>query len=142
MPTSKAEATWEGGLKSGSGRFVAGSGTFDGTYTFPTRFEGAEGTNPEELIAAAHASCFSMALSGALEAAGTPPKRITTKAACTIEKQEGGFRIVRMELKCKGVVEGIDAAGFAKTAEAAKKGCPVSQALEGNVEITVEAELQ
>lgn len=141
MPTSKAEATWEGGLKSGTGRFAASSGAFTGNYTFSTRFEDASGTNPEELIAAALASCFSMAFAGALEAGGTPPTSITTKAACTVEKVEGGFRIKRIELNCNGVVDGLDQAGFAKTAESAKKGCPVSQALEGNVEIVLKAEL-
>src|SRR5713101_1997098 len=125
--TSTATAVWEGKLKDGKGTFKAGSGAFGGNYTFATRFEGAKGTNPEELIAAAHAACLSMALSGALEAAGTPATRLSTKAA--------GFRITRMRLEVRGEVPGIDQAAFSKAAEAAKDGCPVSGALKGNVQI-------
>src|SRR3954452_2543475 len=98
MATSSASAVWEGGLKSGRGHFNAGSGSFQGDYSFPTRFEGAKGTNPEELIAAAHAACLSMALAAGLERAGTPPTRITTKASCTLEKVGDGFKITVMQL--------------------------------------------
>src|SRR5919107_5812404 len=97
MPTSNATAVWEGGLK-GRGHFKAGSGAFEGDYSFPTRFEGARGTNPEELIAAAHAACLSMALSAGLEKSGTPATRISTKASCTIEKAGDGFKITKMRL--------------------------------------------
>ena len=142
MTTSNAEATWEGGLKSGKGRFSAGSGAFSGSYSFPTRFEGAAGTNPEELIAAAHSACLSMALAGGLEAAGKPPTRITTRAACTVDNVGGGFRITRMRLEIRGVVPGMDQATFHKAAQDAKEGCPVSQALAGNVAVELDAKLE
>ena len=136
MNTSSATATWEGGLRAGQGQFKGKSGMIQGTYSFPTRFEGAKGTNPEELIAAAHASCLSMALSAGLEQAGTPPTRITT-----IDKVGDGFRITRMRLEVRGEVPGMDQASFAKAAEAAKEGCPVSQALKGNVPFELDARL-
>ncbi len=142
MPASTASATWEGGLKSGKGKFEAGSGAFSGAYSFPTRFEGAKGTNPEELIAAAHASCLSMALSAGLERAGTAPTRISTTATCTLEPAEGGFRITRMKLAVRGVVPGLDQAGFAEAAEGAKNNCPVSNALKGNVAFELDAKLE
>ena len=142
MPTSSASAGWEGGLKSGRGNFRAGSGAFEGAYSFPTRFEGARGTNPEELIAAAHAACLSMALSAGLEKSGTPASRIATKASCTIDKVGEGFKITRMQLEVRGKVPGLDQAGFAKAADAAKKGCPVSGALQGNVPIEMDARLE
>lgn len=141
MTTSSATAVWEGGLRNGRGQFNAKSGSFQGSYSFPTRFEGAKGTNPEELIAAAHASCLSMALSGVLEKAGTPPTRITTSASCTIDKAGEGFRITRMRLEVRGEVPGADQAAFAKAAEAASEGCPVSQALKGNVDFELDARL-
>jgi osmotically inducible protein OsmC len=142
MPTSNASAVWEGGLKTGRGHFKAGSGAFEGDYSFPTRFEGAKGTNPEELIAAAHAACLSMALSAGLEKTGTPATRISTKASCTIEKAGDGFKITKMRLEVRGAVPGLDQAGFAKAAEAAKKGCPVSGALQGNVQLDLDARLE
>lgn len=142
MTTSNASAVWEGGLKTGRGHFKAGSAAFEADYSFPTRFEGARGTNPEELIAAAHAACFSMALSGGLEKSGTPPTRVSTKAACTIEKAGDGFKITKMRLEVTGKVPGIDQAAFAQAAEAAKKGCPVSGALEGNVQVEMAARLE
>jgi osmotically inducible protein OsmC len=142
MPTSNASAVWEGGLKTGKGRFKSASGAFEGDYSFPTRFEGARGTNPEELIAAAHAACLSMALSAELEKSGKPATRITTKASCTIEKVGDGFKITRMQLEVRGKVPGLDQSGFAKAADAAKKGCPVSGALEGNVRIDLDARLE
>lgn len=142
MPTSSAEAVWEGVLRSGRGRFKAGSGAFEGDYSFATRFEGARGTNPEELIAAAHAACLSMALSAGLEKAGTPATRITTRAACTVEKVGEGFKITRMRLEVRGKVPGVDQAAFAKAAEAAKQGCPVSTALQGNVKLELDARLE
>jgi osmotically inducible protein OsmC len=142
MATSKASAVWEGGLRGGKGSFTGASGAIGGDYSFRTRFEGAPGTNPEELIAAAHASCLSMALSAGLEAAGTPPTRIATSAACTIEKVGDGFRITGMKLDVRGVVKGLDEAGFAKAAESAKNGCPVSQALMNNVPMQLDARLE
>ncbi|HEU4827719.1 MAG TPA: OsmC family protein [Gemmatimonadales bacterium] len=141
MTTSKADAVWEGGLKTGKGQYTAGSGAFSGKYSFPSRFESAPGTNPEELIAAAHASCLSMALAGAIEAAGKTPTRINTSAACTIEKVDGGFKITKMKLTVRGTVPGMDQAEFRTAAESAGKGCPVSRALEGNVAVEVDARL-
>jgi len=141
MTTSTASAVWEGGLRAGRGHFSAGSGAFAGDYSFPTRFESAKGTNPEELIAAAHAACLSMALSGGLERAGTPATRISTTASCTIEKVGDGFRITRMRLEVRGQVPGIDEAGFQAAARSAKDGCPVSQALQGNVQLELDARL-
>ncbi len=142
MPTSNATAVWNGKLKDGNGHYAAGSGAFQGDYTFATRFEGKKGTNPEELIAAAHAACFSMALSAGLERAGTPATKITTKAACTIETVGGGPKISKMRLETRGVVPGIDQAAFTKAAETAKDGCPVSGALKGNVALELDARLE
>jgi lipoyl-dependent peroxiredoxin len=141
MPTSTANAVWEGGLKNGNGKFTAKSGAFQGNYNFGTRFEGEKGTNPEELIAAAHAACLSMALAAGLEAGGTPATRIATTAKCTVEKVGDGFRITKMRLEVRGEVPGIDAAKFVKAAEAARDGCPVSQALKGNVQFDLDARL-
>jgi osmotically inducible protein OsmC len=137
MTTSRATAVWEGGLKGGKGTFKAGSAAFAGAYTFATRFESAKGTNPEELIAAAHAACLSMALSADLEKAGTPATRIETSAACTID----AGRIQKMELSVRGTVPGLDQAGFQKAAEGAKENCPVSKALKGNVQFVLDAKL-
>ncbi len=131
MPTSHATAMWEGKLRDGKGVFKAGSGAFQGPYSFGTRFEGAKGTNPEELIAAAHAACFSMALSAGLEKAGTPVTRVETRAACTLEMIEGAPQITRIALTVRGKVPGIDQAAFSKAAESAKVNCPVSKALAG-----------
>jgi osmotically inducible protein OsmC len=141
MTTSSSSAIWEGGLKSGRGHFAADSGAFQGDYSFTTRFEGAKGTNPEELLAAAHAACLSMALAAGLEGGGTPPRRITTKASCTIDKVGDGFKITRMRLEVRGEVPGVDQAGFVKAAEAAKEGCPVSNAFKGNLQLELDARL-
>lgn len=141
MPTSHASAVWEGKLKDGKGTFKAGSSAFSGPYTFATRFEGKQGTNPEELIAAAHAACLSMALSAGLEKAGKPATRIQTDAACTMEMVAGTPTITKMELKVRGRVSGLDQAGFQKAAEEAKNGCPVSRALKGIPQITLDAKL-
>src|SRR5258706_15307849 len=108
--TSRATAMWEGKLKDGRGNFKAASGAFKGAYSFATRFEGAKGTTPEELIAAAHAACFSMALSAGLEKAGRPASQIATKATCTLEMLGGGPKISRMRLEVRGKVPGIDQA--------------------------------
>lgn len=141
MPTSTASAVWEGGLRQGRGHFAAGSQAFEADYSFLTRFEGAQGTNPEELIAAAHAACFSMALSGVLEKAGTRPTRISTTARCTVEKVGDGFKITKVRLETRGEAPGIDQTQFAQAAEAAKEGCPVSGALRGNVLLELDARL-
>jgi len=139
MTISTASATWQGGLKGGNGSFQAASGAFKGPYTFATRFEGAKGTNPEELLAAAHAACFSMALSAGLEKGGTTPRSITTTAVVTMGSAGGGPRITTIKLTVKGQVPGIDQAGFAKAAEVAKEGCPVSQLFKGNVAVELDA---
>ncbi len=141
MTTSTASAVWEGVLRTGRGHFTAGSGAFSGDYSFRTRFEGEKGTNPEELIAAAHAACLSMALAAGLDAAKTPATRISTSAACTIEKAGDGFRITKMRLEVRGQVPGLDDAGFKAAAEKAKDGCPVSQALKDNVAMELDARL-
>lgn len=142
MPTSNAAAVWEGKFRDGTGHYTAASGAFKGEYTFATRFEGARGTTPEELIAAAHASCLSMALAAGLDKAGTPATRIATDAACTLEKGEAGFRITQIALTVRGRVPGVDQAGFAKAAQAAKDGCPVSNLFKGNAAITLAATLE
>ncbi|HEX9705367.1 MAG TPA: OsmC family protein [Gemmatimonadales bacterium] len=142
MRTSQATAVWEGKLKDGKGSFKAGSGAFAGSYSFATRFESATGTNPEELIATAHAACYSMALSADLEKVGTPATRVETRAACTIDTVDGAPKITRMELTVRGKVPGVDQAGFQKAAEGAKENCPVSKALKGNVDIRLEARLE
>src|SRR3989454_5807765 len=131
MPTSQATAGWEGKLKDGKGDFKAASSSFSGPYTFATRFEGKKGTNPEELIAAAHAACFSMALSAGLEKAGKPVTRVETTAACTLEMVDGAPKITKMELKVQGRGPGLDQAGFQKAAREGKRGGPVSKALAG-----------
>lgn len=141
MPTRNASATWEGGLAKGKGSFSGESGAINGAYSFGTRFGDQKGTNPEELLAAAEAACFSMALSGDLEKNGTPPTRIETRAACTVEKAGEGFRITAMKLDVRAEVPNIDAAAFRKVAEATKTGCPVSRALAG-VKIEMTARLQ
>ena len=142
MTTSRASAVWEGKLKDGKGNFKAGSGAFSGNYSFRTRFEGAPGTNPEELIAAAEAACFSMALAAGLEQGGNPATRVETTAACTIDKAGAGFKITTLDLTVRAKVPGIDAAKFQQAAQAAKEGCPVSGALKGNVQIKLDAKLE
>jgi len=142
MPRSIASAAWHGGLKDGNGTYSAGSGAFTGEYSFPSRFTDAGGTNPEELIAAAHAACLSMALAAGLERNGTPATRIATQATCTIEKGDAGFRITKMQLDVTGNVPGIDQAAFEEAAAGAKEGCPVSNALKGNLAISLNATLE
>lgn len=141
MATSNAVATWEGILKEGKGTFKAQSGAFSGAFSFGTRFEGKKGTNPEELLAAAHAGCFSMALSSALEKAGHPATRIETRAAVTIEMVDGAPKVTKSDLDVRGKVEGIDQAAFQQAAEGAKKNCPISKAIQNNVAITMQAKL-
>jgi len=141
MPTRNAEATWEGGLQGGNGSFKGESGAISGSYSFGSRFGDAGGTNPEELLAAAEAACFSMALSLGLEKAGFTPERVHTQAACTIEKQGEGFTITTMRLRTRVRAPGIDEAQFQEIAEGTKNGCPVSRALQG-VDIQLQAELE
>jgi len=140
MPVRQAKAVWEGGLKDGHGTVALGSGAFEGRYSFGSRFEEAGGTNPEELIGAAHAGCFSMALAAGLGRAGHQPKRVATAAKVHLEKVGEGFKITRIELACEAEVPSIDDAAFQEAARKAKEGCPVSQAL-GGVEITLQAHL-
>lgn len=142
MPVRNASAVWEGGLRGGKGTYKSESGFVAGSYGFGSRFEEAKGSNPEELIAAAHASCLSMALSGGLERAGKTPTRIETRAACTVERVGDAFRITKMKLVVRGKVPGLDQVGFAKAAEDAKNGCPVSNALKGNVAFELDAALE
>jgi osmotically inducible protein OsmC len=140
MPVRTAEARWEGNLKKGKGTVKLGSGAFEGSYSFGSRFEKAPGTNPEELIGAAHAGCFSMAFSMILELAGFTADSIHTTARVTIDKAGDGFKITTIELETECKVPGIDEKTFKEKADAAKKGCPVSMALTG-VDITLKARL-
>ena len=140
MPVREAEAVWEGSLQDGKGTMKMASGAYEGAYSFSSRFEEGTGTNPEELIAAAHAGCFSMALSGGLSRAGHPPARVQTTAGVHLEKGEAGFSITRIHLRTEAEVPGIDDAAFQEQAETAKKNCPVSRLLTG-AEITLDATL-
>ncbi len=136
----KASAVWQGGIKDGKGSITTASGVLSASpYSFSTRFEGAPGTNPEELIAAAHAGCFSMALSLMLGEAGIQPQRIDTEAAVTLEKTEGGFAITKVHLEVSVRAPGADRAKFDAAAAKAKAGCPVSKLL--NAAITMNAKL-
>jgi lipoyl-dependent peroxiredoxin len=142
MPTRKAEATWTGSMKEGSGTVSVETGVLKNqAIDWKSRFETGAATNPEELLGAAHASCFSMALSGALSRNNTPPERIHTKAAVTIEVGPSGSNITRIDLVTRAKVAGVDAAKFLELAEATSKGCPVSKALKA-VEITLDAKLE
>lgn len=129
MAIRKASAVWEGSLREGKGTMRLGSGAFEGAYSFSTRFEEAPGTNPEELIGAAHAGCFSMAFSGNLGRAGFTPDYVRTTADVHLEKVDSGFKITRIVLHMEAKVPGLDEKTFREQAEAAKNGCPVSQAL-------------
>src|SRR2546425_9958306 len=143
-PSSRADVTWEGDLLSGKGVVSAGtSRAFSALpVTWASRNEATIGkTNPEELIAAAHASCFAMALSFGLAGAGKPPRKLEVSATVTFDKVEAGWRVTSSALTVRADVPGMDTAGFRKAAEAAKDGCPVSQALKGNVKLSLEATL-
>jgi osmotically inducible protein OsmC len=140
MPTKNASAVWTGGLKGGSGSFKGATG-ITGAYTFASRFETAQGTNPEELLAAAEASCFSMALSGALEKNGTVATKIETSAACTVEKVADKMTITTMALTVKVAAPGLDGAALERIANETKAGCPISRALNPSVVVTVKASL-
>jgi osmotically inducible protein OsmC len=140
MPIRNAQAEWRGTLKDGHGKMQFGSGAYEGAYTFASRFEEGNGTNPEELIAAAHAGCFSMSLASGLAKGGFPADRISTRCEVRLNKLEAGFRITRIILHTEADVPGIDLASFETQAEQAKAGCPISQALAG-VQIELEAKL-
>jgi osmotically inducible protein OsmC len=140
MAQRTAEAEWQGSVQHGTGTIKLGSGAFEGNYSFGSRFRDEQGTNPEELIAAAHAGCFSMALAFGLGQAGFTPRRIRTRAAASIERVGEGFRITRIELDTEAEVPDVDAATFREQAETAKRDCPVSRALAGT-EITLRARL-
>jgi osmotically inducible protein OsmC len=143
--TRRAEATWSGALTTGAGAVSAiSSGAFkELPVSWSARSERSEGkTSPEELVAAAHASCFAMALSGALNTAGTPPERLDVSAEVTFDKVEAGWRVVSSALTVRGRVPGISEADFIAAAEGAKDGCPISQALKGNVALSIEASLE
>jgi osmotically inducible protein OsmC len=140
MP-AKGSAQWKGDLKGGSGTFSAGDGGITGEYSYKSRFEDGPGANPEQLIGAAHAACFSMALSNMLAEAGSPPDSVDTEAVVTLRIVDGAPTITKIALTTVGRVPGLDQAAFAEHAEAAKAGCPVSKALAGVPEITLDASL-
>ena len=140
MAVRKANAVWEGTLKQGKGMMSLGSKLFEGRYSFSSRFEEGTGTNPEELMGAALAGCFSMAFSLLLERAGYPPQRIETKVGITLEKEGEGFRIKSADLETEAQVAGIDEGKLRELAEEAGNGCPVSKALAG-IEKRVQARL-
>lgn len=141
MPTRNASAVWEGGLRDGKGSFKGESGAISAAYSFGSRFESAKGSNPEELLAAAEAACYSMALSLGLEKNGTPVTRVETAAACTIEKVGEGFSVTTMKLDVRATVPGIDDATFQRIASETKDQCPISKVMKGNVAITLDAKL-
>ena len=141
MPTRKAEAEWEGNLAEGSGRLKVGSGAFEGPYSFKSRFEeGQAATNPEELLGAAHAGCFTMALTAQLSRAGKTPKRIHTEARVKLEKIGEAFSITQIELETEAEIPDVDDATFQQYAEGAKQNCPLSKALAGT-QISMTAKL-
>lgn len=141
--TRTAGAVWNGNLESGEGKINAASQVIQNTpYSFATRFENAPGTNPEELIASAHAACYSMAFAHTLEEKGHKPQSVQTEAFCTVEPQDaGGFKITKIRLETRGQVPDIDADTFKQMARVAEQECPVSNALRGGVEIELDASL-
>jgi osmotically inducible protein OsmC len=142
MAVQNASAEWNGSLKEGSGKMRAGTGAFEGPFTFASRFETGKGTNPEELIGAAHAGCFSMALSAALDRAGHKATSVKTSAKVHLGATDAGPTITQIDLDVEGVVPGIDQAKFQEFAEGAKKGCVVSRALAGVSTINLKATLK
>jgi osmotically inducible protein OsmC len=141
MATRNGSAEWRGDLRSGEGNLTVGDGVFKGNYSYASRFEEGEGTNPEELIAAAHAACFTMALSNILAQHGHAPESVRTTAKVHLRQSDEGPAIQLIELETEGRVADIDQTHFAEHAEEAKKGCPVSRALAGVKEITLTARL-
>jgi osmotically inducible protein OsmC len=143
MATRRARATWEGSLADGHGQTELDSGVAPALdVNWRARTEGGAETSPEELLAAAHAACFSMALSHELSQAGNEPQRLSVDAAVSFEPSGDGFAVTRSELKVRGVVPGVDDGAFQEAARGAAEGCPISAALKGNVDISVEAELE
>ncbi len=140
MAIRTAKAAWNGSLQEGQGTLALGSGAFEGRYSFSSRFEDGTGTNPEELLGAAHAGCYSMALAAGLGKAGFSPKRVETEAKVHLGKTEAGLAITRIEISTRAEVPGLDEATFQKHAEDTKKGCIVSRALAA-VEMTLDAKL-
>ncbi|HXJ03180.1 MAG TPA: OsmC family protein [Micropepsaceae bacterium] len=141
MVTRTADAEWRGGLQTGTGKMKLGSGAYEGAYSFKSRFTDGTGTNPEELIAAAHSGCFSMAFSAGLEKNGTPPTRVHTTATVNFEKTAAGFAVTRIDLVTEAEVPGIEEAAFHQQAENAKRDCPISRLLAPGTEITLKASL-
>ncbi|GAB2939485.1 OsmC family protein [Micromonospora polyrhachis] len=141
MPIRTASARWQGNLTEGSGTIRTGKGGYEGNYSFKSRFEEGEGTNPEELIGAAHAGCFSMALSKALADAGSPATSVETTARVHLDKTDAGMTVTRIDLDTVAEVPGLDGAEFAKFAEGAKENCPISRLLAPGAEITLTARL-
>lgn len=141
MATRNGSAVWKGNLKEGEGEVTVGDGVFTGSYSFSSRFEEGEGTNPEELIAAGHAACFSMALSNMLAEAGHVADSVSTTAKVQLRPVDGKPTVASIALEVEGSVPGIDEAAFLEHAEAAKAGCPISRALAGVPEITLDARL-
>ncbi|MEV4705347.1 OsmC family protein [Actinoplanes sp. NPDC049316] len=141
MPIRTASARWSGNLTEGSGTVKTGKGGYEGNYSFKSRFEEGEGTNPEELIAAAHAGCFSMAFSKALADAGFTPTSVETTAKVHLDKTDAGFGVTRIDLETVGNVPNVDADTFQKLAEGAKENCPISRLLSPGAEITLNATL-
>jgi lipoyl-dependent peroxiredoxin len=131
MVKRKSSAVWEGNLREGKGTMKVGAGVFEGKYSFASRFADGQGTNPEELVGAAHAGCFSMALSGLLTEAGFKPQRVSTTATVKVDKTPGGFSVVGIELDTEAVVPGIEEAEFLKQAVIAKENCPISKLVTG-----------
>lgn len=138
MAVRKAQAEWEGNLRQGKGSMCFGSGAFEGAYSYASRFEEGTGTNPEELIGAAHAGCFSMSLANELSKAGYIPEKVETTATVTLGSVDGKSRITQIHLQTRARVSGIGQEQFMQIAEGAKQGCPVSAALAG-VNITLDA---
>ncbi|GAB2580741.1 peroxiredoxin [Paractinoplanes abujensis] len=141
MPIRSASARWQGNLTEGSGTIKTGKGGLQGSYSFKSRFEEGEGTNPEELIGAAHAGCFSMAFSKALADAGFTPTSVETVAKVHMDKTDAGFSVTKIDLETVGDVPGVDDGTFQKIAEDAKANCPISRLLSPGAEITLSAKL-
>jgi osmotically inducible protein OsmC len=141
MPIRTSSARWSGNLTEGSGTIRTGKGGFEGNYSFKSRFEEGEGTNPEELIGAAHAGCFSMAFSKGLADAGHTPTSVETTAKVHLDKTDAGMTVTRIDLETVGDVPGIDEAEFQKIAEGAKANCPISRLLSPGADITLAARL-
>ncbi|MEA2605791.1 MAG: lipoyl-dependent peroxiredoxin [Chloroflexota bacterium] len=142
MTARNGKAEWHGSVESGSGTITVGDGVFEGAYSFESRFGEEAGTNPEQLLAAAHSGCFTMALANVLSAAGHPPEALRTEARVHLRNHDGTITLARMDLETEGDVPGIDERQFQSYAEAAKKDCPVSRALAGIPEITLTAKLR